>query len=80
FLGYVGEVQIAWVVMAAFAAVAMVGITVGTRLVRFIRQQTLRRAFAVLLLIVGAMILYQNRNVLIPEAEASVHVVEALLR
>jgi uncharacterized membrane protein YfcA len=79
FVGYLGQVEIAWGFMAAFAGVAIVGIMVGTQLVRFIPQQTLRRAFAVLLLIVGAMILYQNRSVFIPESEASVDVAEALL-
>ena len=46
---------------ALFTAVAMAGILAGTHLVRFVSQGTLARAFAVLLLMAGGLMLYQNR-------------------
>jgi hypothetical protein len=63
FTGYVGQVDIPWTFVSMFTAVAIVGIIVGTYLVRFVSQQALKRAFAVFLLLVGSAILYQNRGV-----------------
>ncbi len=63
FIGYMGQVTVYWGFMAAFAAVAIVGILVGTHLVRFVAPAVLRRAFAVFLLVMGVWIFYQNRSV-----------------
>ena len=52
--------------MALFTVVAMAGILAGIRLVRFIPQNALQRAFAVFLLVMGSFILYQNRGALLP--------------
>jgi uncharacterized membrane protein YfcA len=79
FAGYLGQVEIAWGFMVTFTAVAIVGIMLGTVLVRFVPHKTLRKGFAIFLLLMGAAILYQNRGVFIPEAEAK-DVVEAFLR
>ena len=59
-LGYVGQVEMDWRYIALFAAFATVGIVIGTQLVRFVSQLALRRAFAVFLLCVGALILIKN--------------------
>jgi len=67
FLGYLGQVEVPWAFMTLFTAVAMVGIVGGTYLVRFVSQAQLKRAFAIFLLIMGTLILYQNRSVFIPE-------------
>lgn len=64
FAGYLGRVPLDWSAMILFAALAIVGILLGSWLVRFVPQQTLKRAFAVLLILMGSVILYQNRNVL----------------
>lgn len=64
FLGYVGRVEIPWGLLAVFTAIAIAGILVGTHLVRFVSQWALKRAFAAFLVLMGALILYQNRNVL----------------
>lgn len=64
FGGYIGTVEIAWGFLAAFTAIAIVGIVAGTRLVHHVQTGTLRRGFAVFLVVVGAFILYQNRGVL----------------
>ncbi len=66
FLGYLGQVEVDWPFIGLFTAVAIVGILIGTMLLRFVPQQALRRAFAILLLIMGAAILYQNRGVFVP--------------
>jgi len=73
FLGYLGQVDVPWGFMTLFTAVAVVGILGGTYLVQFVSQAALKRAFAVFLLVMGGFILYQNRAVLIPAAEAAPH-------
>lgn len=64
FWGYLGLVQVRWGFMGAFATVAILGILLGTRMVRHVPAQTLRRAFGVFLIAMGLLILYQNRGVL----------------
>jgi uncharacterized membrane protein YfcA len=63
FAGYLGQTPIDWGVVLAFTAVAVAGILVGTRLVRFVSQVALRRSFAVFLVAMGLFILFQNRAV-----------------
>ena len=60
-LGYAGQFDLPWRFVIAFTAVAIAGILAGTHLVRFIPAPALRKAFAVFLLALGALILYQNR-------------------
>jgi uncharacterized membrane protein YfcA len=71
FAGYLGRVEVAWTFMALFTAVAVAGILVGTRLVRYVPQGALRRGFALFLVCMGAFVLYQNRSVVLPTAAAS---------
>jgi hypothetical protein len=66
FAGYLGQVDVPWAFMGMFTAVAIGGILVGTYLVRFVSQQALKRAFALFLLLMGGVILYQNRGVFSP--------------
>jgi hypothetical protein len=63
-LGYVGQVDLPWSFLALFTAIAVGGILVGTYLLRFVSQIALRRGFAVLLVVMSTLILYQNRVVL----------------
>jgi uncharacterized protein len=65
FVGYLGQVEVQWLFMTYFTAVAVLGILAGAYLVRFVQQQALKRSFAVFLVIMGVFILYQNRAVLI---------------
>ena len=76
FVGYLGQVEVPWGFLAAFSGVAVVGIGLGTTLVRFVSQSALRRGFAVFLLVMGTFILYQNRAVLVPAAHAEAPVVD----
>ncbi len=59
FLGYQGSVDIDWALVLKFGAVTAIGILVGSSLVHRVSQRALKQAFAVLLLVVGSMILYQ---------------------
>lgn len=60
FAGYLGHVAIDWGMLAAFTLVAILATLAGTFLVRYISPHVLRRSFAVLLLVMSVVILYQN--------------------
>jgi len=63
FAGYAGTVAIQWTFVAAFTAVAIVGILAGSYLVRFVSAPALKRAFAIFLFVIGAFVLFQNRAI-----------------
>jgi uncharacterized protein len=58
FFSYLGQVQIAWIPMALVTAGTVPGIATGTHVMRFVSQDVLRRAFAVLLFGLAAYMLY----------------------
>ncbi len=60
-LGYLGQVALPFDLLLPFTALAVVGIVIGTMLAQRVPQEALRRAFAVLLLLVAGYIVYQNR-------------------
>jgi uncharacterized membrane protein YfcA len=62
--GYRGQTAVPWGVVALFTFIAIAGIFVGTRLLRYVSQQALRRAFAYFLFGMSAFVLYQNRAVI----------------
>jgi uncharacterized membrane protein YfcA len=64
FAGYLGTVTIPWSFVALFTAVAIAGILVGTRLVRHVPPAALKRGFALFLVVMAGVILFQNRAVL----------------
>ena len=68
--GYAGQYEVQWMFVISFTALAIAGILAGTYLVRFVSQRALRRAFALFLLGLGALILYQNRSVFMPSSVA----------
>ena len=57
--------------MAGFTGVAILGSQAGVRLVKHVPQRALQRGFAVFLLVMGMVILYQNRGVVLPSADSS---------
>ncbi|MGI9077371.1 MAG: sulfite exporter TauE/SafE family protein [Gemmatimonadaceae bacterium] len=63
FAGYLGTVEIRWGFLAVFTAIAILGILAGTYLVRFVPATALKRGFAVFLLVIGGLMLYQNHGV-----------------
>lgn len=77
FYGYMGQVEVPWAFLAAFTAVAVVGIFAGTHLVKYTSQAGLQRAFATFLVVMGGFILFQNRSVLVGEPGATGSAMEA---
>jgi uncharacterized membrane protein YfcA len=70
--GYLGQIALPWSVLLPFAGVSIVGIVAGATLVRRVPQRALQRAFAALLIIVGAFVFYQNRDAVLHPAAAEV--------
>lgn len=62
FAGYVGTVALDWRFLAGFTTAAVAGALVGTSLASRVPQAALKRAFGVLLLLIGAFVLSQNRH------------------
>ena len=63
--GFAGQPDFAgipWNFVIVFTGIAIVGIALGTWLGRFVDQRTLKRAFAVFLLLIAALVLWQNRG------------------
>lgn len=61
FARYAGEVVLDWGAVVLFTALAFVGVLAGTRLVRHVSQESLRRGFAVFLLVMGAIVLLRGQ-------------------
>jgi uncharacterized protein len=51
---------IPWPYVITFSAVVIAGILTGTRFARFVPQRALKRGFSVLLLVIAALVLWQN--------------------
>jgi uncharacterized membrane protein YfcA len=60
-VAYQGQADLTWRVVGVFTALAIVGTVVGTRLVPRVPARVLRRAFGVLVLLIAAFLLVQNR-------------------
>jgi uncharacterized membrane protein YfcA len=63
FVGYLDQVSVDWGTVTTFSGVAIVGILIGTTIVRFIPQEALRRSFATFLVVMGIVIVFQNSGV-----------------
>jgi uncharacterized membrane protein YfcA len=61
-ISYAGKVAIPWGATAIFTGLAIVGVLAGSSLVRRVSQDTLRRAFAVLLVVMGVLVLLRPRT------------------
>ena len=62
YLGHRGHGDVPWGFVVRFAGVAVLGILAGTALVHHISTRQLERAFAALLVVIGVLILWQNRT------------------
>lgn len=60
YAGYHGSVDVPWTTVAWFAGATAVGIIIGTALVSRVPQATLKRAFALLLVVVAALLIWQT--------------------
>jgi uncharacterized membrane protein YfcA len=65
FSGYIGMVEIPWLFLGKFTLFSVVGIFIGSYLVKFVSQSALKKAFAVFLIIMGVFILYKNKDTFI---------------
>ena len=70
FVGYLDQITVDWGFMAGFTACAVAGILAGSRLAGRLPARTLRRAFAIFLLLMGSFMLYRNRAVFLPHPVA----------
>ena len=64
-VGYLGHVRLDVGILASFIGAALAGTVIGTRLVRFISQDALKRFFGVFLIVMAAFILYRSREVVL---------------
>ncbi len=62
FGSYLTQVDVAWGFIGGFAAIAVAGVWIGTHLLQFLSPHAIKRVFGILLLVMGAWILYQNRG------------------
>jgi uncharacterized membrane protein YfcA len=60
FVGYLGQVRLNWLAVAVVAAGTLPGITLGSYLHQFVPASTLRRGFAVFLVVMAAIIFIEN--------------------
>lgn len=60
YAGYHGSVDVPWTTVAWFAGATAIGIIIGTSLVSRVQQATLKRAFALLLVAVAALLVWQT--------------------
>ena len=58
-LGYIGVVDLRWPIVLGFGGLTIAGILVGSALVTRVPQAALKRAFALLLLVVASLMLWQ---------------------
>ncbi|MBP6775004.1 MAG: sulfite exporter TauE/SafE family protein, partial [Gemmatimonadaceae bacterium] len=59
-VGYLGQASIDWVVVSWFTAIASLGMIIGTRLSPRLPAPVLRRAFALLLLLLAVFMIWQH--------------------
>lgn len=60
FAAYAGQVPIDWRYTAAFTAMAVAGVFIGSAIAQFVSQSQLKRGFAVFLVVVATFVLIQN--------------------
>ncbi len=60
FVGYLGQVEIQWGLLALFIVLAIAGSFAGTYLVRFVPSDKLQKVFAAFLVLMAIFIFYQN--------------------
>lgn len=65
FAGYLGQIEVPWAFLGLFTAVAIAGSFAGAYLVRLVPQETLQKAFAAFLVVMGVFILFQNGGALL---------------
>lgn len=65
FVGYLGQVEMPWKDLGLFSLFAVIGIFVGSQLVKSIRAEALKKAFGIFLIVMSGFILFKNKETLI---------------
>lgn len=60
FLGYLGQVELDWQLMASFTTAASLGTLVGIYLIPFVKSQHLQLGFSCFLLLMAGFVLWEN--------------------
>lgn len=60
FIGYLGQVEIIWPLVASFTLVAGAGAVLGTRLARRVSQRAIRHGFALMIVILGGYLVLRD--------------------
>lgn len=60
YVGYLGRVDLPWILVLQFGAVAAIGIVIGSKLIPLIPQTTLKKAFGTVLILVGTAIIWKQ--------------------
>ena len=60
FISYLNIITIPWPFLIKFTLCSIVGIFIGARLVKYASQETLRKSFAVFLVIMGFFVAFKN--------------------
>ena len=60
FMSYIDKVEIDWIFLAKFTSCSVIGILIGSKLVQYVPQKILKKAFAVFLIVMGIFILVKN--------------------
>lgn len=63
FIGYIDIIEIPWFFLLKFSTLTILGILLGTYLVKFIPAQKLKKSFSIFLVFMACFILYKNVNV-----------------
>ncbi len=72
FTGYATMIEIPWAFLGKFIFFSGVGIIIGSKLVKHITQERLKKAFAIFLIVMGIFILYKNRTQLTPSTAQTI--------
>ncbi|RKH02856.1 sulfite exporter TauE/SafE family protein, partial [Corallococcus carmarthensis] len=70
FAGYLGHVEVPWLYLGIFTAIAVAGILMGTWASHYVSQAALKRAFSVFLVVMGVFIFFKNRAALTHPGDA----------
>jgi uncharacterized protein len=60
FLGYVGQVEVDWVLITSFTVFAIIGTLIGSSLTQFISAKHLQKGFGYFVLVIGVFVLIQR--------------------
>jgi uncharacterized membrane protein YfcA len=63
FVGYLGQVQVPWKELGLFTVFSVIGIFIGSALVKKVPAESLKKIFGIFLILMSLFILFKNREV-----------------